>query len=598
MTPFPAYTEADIRNAVGAEIFERGRDYFDSGMVQQLVMRGETLHAIVEGSQYTPYQVNICFAGDEIVAADCTCPYDWDGWCKHIVAALLAAKAEPASIEERATVATLINALTRDELATLLQDLLAEQPDLVNTVESWLAQQKLATLTTQATTPATATAQPAIPAPPLDSKTMQQTIRKALRGLNKAEAAERLMDQVQTLLYAGEGRNALTMLQALTDEYVAALSPMESRYNDYYDEYEDDGSDSVLDALDALWAEVILSLDLSKAEQQVISDQIEDWTDQVAEREIEATFSTTQLALQYGWDYPPLQCALRGEFTVNGVWADKAPYGADALAQVRLTVLERQGRTEEYLNLALAEGQLYAYVLMLAKVGRVQAAVSEGFRLLNQAPEVLALAHTLQQQGAEAEAIQIAQHGLSHAQGSKHALAIWLRDRHLSRGEVAQALETAIIALGEQPDMDAYRQLQILAGDGWSKVRTQALAALRGKRTFGNDMAKAEIFLSEELWDDAIHAVDGDYGSEAVVMVMRRLYQQRPDWVIQRATRFAELIMDAGKAQRYEDAVHWLTYAKQAYLAANRGDEWRHYLGNVRATHQRKYKLIGLLKRL
>lgn len=602
MATIPTYTEAEIRRMAGAEIFARGRDYADGGMVQQLVLRGDTLHAAVEGSQYEPYHVSIRFAGNEIVAADCTCPYDWGGWCKHIVAVLLAAQEEPQMVEARATVQDLLNGLSHEQVVALIHTLLEEQPPLVAAVESWIARQKLATLTTPPLSippSPQATALPPTQATTLDSKTTRQEIRKALRGMSKVETAGRLVDQVQTLLAANEGRNALILLEALTDEFIAALPDAEERYHDYYDSYdEDDGSYGLLETLDAIWAEVILSIDLSDKEKQALAEQLEDWSDTVADAGNEATFSIAKLALQYGWDYPPLQRVLQGEITERGAWADEAPAEADELAQVRLSILERQGRTQEYLNLAEAESQLHAYVVMLAKVGRVAEAVREGIQFLQQTPEFLSLAQTLYQQNAVAEAIQVANHGLTHSQGGAHALAQWLRDLYLSQGDATHAIPVAIMALAEQPTMADYQQLQTLADDQWSQVRTEALAALRGKRTFMGDMARAEIFLSEELWDDAIQAVDGDYGSDAVIMVMKRVYQQRPDWVIRRASKFAEAIMDAGKAQRYDDAVAWLAHAKQAYLAAGRNDEWRRYLEGVRATHQRKYKLINLLKRL
>lgn len=569
-------------------------------MVQQLLLRGDTLTAAVEGSQYEPYQVSIRFAGKEIVDANCTCPYDWGGWCKHIVATLLAARQEPEHIEARPPVTTLLEGLDGDQLAALLLELVAEQPGLVDAIESWLAQERLATIGTPATArpAATVSALPPTIAPPLDKKVMRQEVRQALRGMSNVEAAQRLLDQVQNLLIANEGRNAWVMLEALTEEFIKTLPDEEERYHDYDDYDEDDGSYGVIDALDTVWAELILSLDLSEKEQESISDQLEDWSDSVADLGSEASFSLAQLALEYGWDYEPLQRAMQGQITEQGAWAGEAPYNADELAQVRLMVLERQGRTTEYLNLAQAEGQLDAYVIMLAKVGRVAEAVSEGQQFLQQTTEFLRLAQALHQQGAAAAAIQIADHGLAHGQGDRHALAQWLRDRHLECGDVAKAIPAAISALAEQPDMAAYQQLQHLAGDQWHQVRSQALAALRGRRTFMGDTARAEIFLSEELWDDAIHAVDGDYGSDALIMVMKQVYQQRPDWVIRRASKFAETIMDAGKADRYDNAVNWLAQAKQAYLAAGRNDEWRRYLEGVRSTHQRKYKLMGLLKRL
>jgi uncharacterized Zn finger protein len=601
MSTLPAYTEAEIRRHAGSEIFDRGRDYYDGGMVQQLLLRGDTLTAEVEGSQYEPYQVSVHFTGNEIVDANCTCPYDWGGWCKHIVAALLAARQEPETIEARPPVTSLIEGLDREQLATLLLALVAEQPALVASIESWLAQERLTTITTPASPPPAATviALPPTLTPSLDKKATRQEVRQALRGMSNLEAAQRLLDQVQTLLIANDGRNAWVMLEALTDEFIKSMPDEEEHYHDYYGDYGDDDSSYVmLEALDAVWAELILSLDLNEKEPESIAAQLEDWSDRVGEQGGETPFSLAQLALEYGWDYEPLQRAMSGNITEQGAWAGEAPYNADELAQVRLTVLERQGRTTEYLNLAQAEGQLAAYVIMLAKVGRVAEAVGEGQQFLQQTTEFLHLAQTLYQQGATAEAIQITDHGLAHGQGDRHALAQWLRDRHLERGDVTKAIPAAIIALAEQPAMAAYQQLQHLADDQWSQVRSQALAALRGKPTFMGDTPRAEIFLSEELWDDAIQVVDGEYGSDALIMVMKRVYQQRPDWVIRRASKFAESIMDAGKAQSYDSAVAWLAQAKQAYLAAGRGDEWRRYLEVIRTTHQRKYKLINLLKHL
>ena len=42
------------------------------------------------GSQFAPYGVRVDFDEAGIIDATCSCPYDWDGLCKHIVAALLA----------------------------------------------------------------------------------------------------------------------------------------------------------------------------------------------------------------------------------------------------------------------------------------------------------------------------------------------------------------------------------------------------------------------------------------------------------------------------------------------------------------------------
>ena len=49
------------------------------------------------------------------VDANCSCPYDWGGYCKHIVAVLLAYLHEPEKVTERPSVDELLADLGRDD---------------------------------------------------------------------------------------------------------------------------------------------------------------------------------------------------------------------------------------------------------------------------------------------------------------------------------------------------------------------------------------------------------------------------------------------------------------------------------------------------
>ena len=602
MTTLPTYTEADLRATVGADIFARGRDYYENGMVEALVQRGDTLYASVAGSDDEPYQVTVRFADNQIADAECTCPYDWGGWCKHIVAALLAARKEPDSIEQRAPLPELLAPLTREQLLALVVELAVQQPVWLTTVESWIAQQAL-TSTIAAGTVATISANTQQKPPataPLDAKAVQKQVRSALRGVSRVEVADQMLAQVETMLAAGEGRNALTLLDALTDEFIGSLPDPDERYG--YDNYDSDEGDDEsygwLEAVGAVWAEVILSVDLSQDEADELRDSFAGWAEAAEEQGFDPSFHIAELALTYGWDYAPLQRAMQGEITELGAWEDEAPLGADELAVARLKVLARQGRTDAYLNLALAEGQHYAYVLMLADLGRVAEAVQEGKQALTQTQELLTLAQKLSQQGATDAAIEIADHALAHGQGEQASVASWLRDLHISHGDLGRALPAAITALAAAPKVAEYQQLKQLAGADWPTVRVQALAALQGKRSYFSNLERAQIFLSEAMWDEAIAAVDGDYASPEIHQLMPQLYGPRPDWVIRRAGQYAEAIMNAGKADRYSNAVSWLAHVKEAYTSAGRQAEWKAYLAKIRETHQRKYKLMGLLKGL
>ena len=105
----------------------------------------------------------------------------------------------------------------------------------------------------------------------------------------------------------------------------------------------------------ALWAEVLLTANLSPKEREKYQEVLSGWDEELGAIDwlgADDFFSLGVAALEYYWDFPPLQRALAGEITELGAWAAEAPANADELAIVRLRVLERQGRLQEYLHLA------------------------------------------------------------------------------------------------------------------------------------------------------------------------------------------------------------------------------------------------------
>ncbi len=53
----------------------------------------------MEGCEDEPYLISITIDSDAVKDADCTCPYmeEWEGWCKHIAAAMLFCWDNPAA---------------------------------------------------------------------------------------------------------------------------------------------------------------------------------------------------------------------------------------------------------------------------------------------------------------------------------------------------------------------------------------------------------------------------------------------------------------------------------------------------------------------
>ena len=234
---------------------------------------------------------------------------------------------------------------------------------------------------------------------------------------------------------------------------------------------------------------------------------------------------------------------------------------------------------------------------MLAHQGRVEDAVNAGMGTLASAADSLALASALREGGHLAAALQVADHGLSLS-GPQGALGDWLASLAPGLGRPDLALRAAAVACASEPSMARYLAARDLAGEGWPELRARLLDQLRGGAGgWIGARAQAEIFLLEGMIDDAIKVVERN-GYGILDLVMDAAITTRPQWVIGKATAQAEPIMTGGKAQHYDQAVRWLRRARDAYRAAGQADAWDRYLAGVRATHGRKYKLMGLLKGL
>ena len=142
MTNWPRINEAAIRAKVTEQSYDRGVDYYHADTVESATRRGGQLFAEVQGSEWDPYQVGITFLGGDFTAS-CTCPYDWGGYCKHVVATLLTAIDDNGSIPiaVKPPVADLLARLDADELRVLIHLLVEAAPDLLDVVDACCAEE-------------------------------------------------------------------------------------------------------------------------------------------------------------------------------------------------------------------------------------------------------------------------------------------------------------------------------------------------------------------------------------------------------------------------------------------------------------------------
>lgn len=590
-----AFTENDIRQLTTAQSFDRGEDYYHSGAVMDLVRRGHHLTARVAGSQFEPYRVDVTLTEDgHIASAVCTCPYDWGGYCKHIVAVLLAALHK--KVEERPPLETLLAPLTADQLRSLLLDLTEDYPELIEAVEKAV---EAVVTPTRAATPS-----PARPAPsiPYDLTAIQREISKDLSHVGASfgygrrryeydyweeepqlDADAILGPHVQLvtkLLDAGEAEAATEVLMTIIEAWADGIEDLP----EWVYEYNQDTIAEAGEDLAVFWAEVLLSQDLSPEERDEWLEELDDWEDRIP-------VDIVRTALETWWDSPPLVAVLRGQGIGEGGLLDFA----DPLTSVWLRILERQGRRQEYIHLARAAGRFGLYVNMLARVGRVAEAVQEARVRLTNPNAFLELASILAEGGHTAAALEVAAAGLEHGDiWQRRELAEWTTAQAEAAGDTALALRAAETAFSGSLALDAYQRVQRLAGAQWPEIRDRLLAELSARR----DDRAVPIFLYEGMLQEAMAAVERSFYDQHLEAVVQATRQDYPDWGIRQYQNRAERIMNAADAKHYDAAAGWLRRAREIYLQHGRQAEWERYLNQLLQMHARKYKLVPLLRAL
>ena len=591
-----AITESDIRDLASDQSYDRGQDYFYTNSVTDVQKRGNTLLADVEGSSYEPYQVRVELDEDDIISTSCTCLYDWGGICKHIVAVLLSHIHQPKQVNERLPIEELLADLKEAGLREILIDLLESEPHLIDQVET-----KIATLNTveQKTTPTQEkkTSPPPKKQPaPINTSSFKRQAQQILRnsgyrdyydgGRDISGQFSTLFNQVNPLLEVGDGRNALLILDAVMEPFI-----------DNWFDYDHEGEvGEVFNEVAPLFTEAILSTELSEDEKKSWEKKLSAWQANVSDYGLDDVFDAPMTALEQGWDYPPLQAVLQGKITEEGAWEGEAPMYADDLSLVRLHILERQGRTQEYLYLAEAEGQTGCYLTMLVKLDRGKEAVEYALRYAGTANEARTLSLALYEKGWIDDALNIAEYGLT-LQGESLHLARWLRDEAQKQSNAELALKAAKAAFTRSSELEDYVAVESLAGAEWETLKPDLLAQLTAN---SSAYGKIDIYLHEGMHKEATEAIDkqGYWDYSTVEKVVDAVYEDFSDWAIKHCKKQAEPNMNQGKSKYYHHSVRWVEKAGKAYLAANRPKEWREYLEGLIKKHARKYSLRPQLEAL
>lgn len=132
----PQLTESIICAGADPQSFQRGQGYYRRGAISNVTVQGNILTADCEGTQAPYYKVRVELDEAGIRSAQCTCPSEYGGYCKHVVALLLTYLHHPKQFAVRRDPADLLADLGRDDLIALVTKLMRDQPELYDWVEA------------------------------------------------------------------------------------------------------------------------------------------------------------------------------------------------------------------------------------------------------------------------------------------------------------------------------------------------------------------------------------------------------------------------------------------------------------------------------
>lgn len=600
-------TEELVRRRVDRRVFERGKAYFDDDAVDRLTRRGDTLTAQVYGSDEAPYEVTIRLGTVDIADADCTCPYghEFGGWCKHIVAALLACARSADRIAEVPPVAQWLDGLSREDLVRLVLALAERHPDLADDIALWKAAPPIAAGTS---------------APPVNVAALAQRIGDEFRTARRRydyhdrtlpHLLDQLTQQANERARTGDAAGALAILETAIDRFLAHG----------WAELDHDG-DFDFNQVGQAFAEALLDPDLPAMTRRALLPRLRTWQsalDNYGGGELE----TALHAAESGWEDPNLRAALRGELASPPSPMERY------LARFRVEILQRRQRNDEALNVALWARQDRDACLLLIAQGRAAEAETYGLRRLESAQDRLVVAHALHAAGERAAALRLAEAGLDtpdpdedewvqddeedpaipfeenlydrlYRAGSyfRYPLAVWLRDAAAAEGAHALAVRAGTVAVTAQPRREDWSRLADLTGAGWPALRDELLATLAAdSRSIAAD-GIVDILLAEARVVEAWNLVRDSHDPQRIARVADAAATQVPDQVIDRAQRFADEIMEGGASGRYEEAQAWLRRMKSALIHQGKEEIWKARIAERMTQHARKYKLMPLLRAL
>jgi uncharacterized Zn finger protein len=560
--PLPRLTEAQVLQLANQQSFERGKSYYRDGAIVEPVRQGWALRAQCEGSDDEPYVVSATLAPHGIAATSCTCPYDWGGACKHIVALLLTYVHEPHAFRVIPPLEILLADSSKEQLIALIGEMVQQQPELLSMVE-------LAVATHQSRqSPA---------GQRLDASAYRRQVRRAMQSENPDRIERELRAAgaaAARLAQAGDWLNAGAIYHVALDEAVRG-------YDDLVRSMDEDGD--IASVIDELAQGLGESLQHSQADAATRRE----WLAALLEAEftdiemggIDLAPSAREAVLEHAsaaeWQW--LEERIRTEVRKSRDWA------RSALVELLAEGLERCDREGDAAALIRELGTPEQQAHLLIDTGQIDAALELIEQIIVGKPGLVTQFADALLEAAEPTAAL----ALVREHGSDHWVSRdWLAKYYRQYGTPQEAVEAQQRVFLGTPSVEAFQTLHEVSRKAatWAQVRSGVLDELQRQKQFGalisialheGDVARALELLPRvsDGWHDykweVAQAAEKEHPHAAIA-----LYQELAERAIGRRSRGA-----------YQQATTYLQRAKQLSSRLKAHPDWETYMQALRTRY-------------
>ncbi|MFC1959348.1 SWIM zinc finger domain-containing protein [Chloroflexota bacterium] len=572
-------TEAQVRQNASIQSFTRGLNYYNSGAIFDTIKRANTLEARCEGSDYQPYRVTATLGEQGVISTSCTCPYDWGGYCKHIIALLLAYVHEPTIFTRQTPHQETLEQKSKEELVALVLEMVDRYPDLAILLDR--------------PQPTTHTRQTSV-----DTASYRRELRHAIDhydgwgDYSAEDTLYRLNDTISGFVNVGDWQSASAICRALIEE---ALSD---------DGYQFDDEGDFLDALNII------------ANHLVEFAELPELADHPAERE--AILKTTLDIIL--WDinqggiglgdelYDPFFEELATPEDLPYIEAQIEPlvakkrasqygkWGAEALENMLFELqIELSDADPDVLLARLYDGGFYALAVQkLIRWERITEAVDIIQKHLTNPYERLQAAQTLIAVGHPEKALPLVEESLAAAYDER--LAALALELYQQQGDHEKAFAIQWQQMMNRPSVDRYTNLQKTAQrlDRWDETRTEIIKWLHEN----NLSTLTQIYLHEKDWDTAWATLQTLKENDAKstrnysyhwhstrtleLEYAEKAYEDRPYRAIAIYEQVVHRLIGARGRKNYQTATRYLHTIRDIYRNLDEVAAWEALIENIR----------------